>query len=217
MIASAHAHNLVARYGGWFRGNPPRVRSRSRSGARRHVHRARRPLPPGVRSHLGRPARCRLVRRHRRPDPETQAFPRRGTQRRRTDSAHRHRSARERRRTRRRPGSRPYPHPLQALGRRSRSDQRIGRRRPNGRNDHRRRHQPSKGRLHAHRGGARAIACYDVTCASVVVHRRLNRVRAFTEGLTAEEYAPRSRAASEIGEFWNWIRSQGETSCGESQ
>ena len=53
--------------------------------------------------------------------------------------------------------------------------------------------------------------------APVVVHHRLDHVRAFTEGLTAEEYAPGSKAASEIGELWGWIRSQGETSRGESQ
>lgn len=62
-----------------------------------------------------------------------------------------------------------------------------------------------------------AIAGYAVPCAPVVVHQRLDHVRAFTEGLTAQEYAPRSKAASEIGELWNWIRSQGDTSRGESQ
>ena len=62
-----------------------------------------------------------------------------------------------------------------------------------------------------------AIAGYGISCAPVIVQHRLDHVRAFTEGLTAEEYAPRSKAASEIGELWSWIRSEGETSCGESQ
>lgn len=61
-----------------------------------------------------------------------------------------------------------------------------------------------------------AIAGYDVACAPVVVHHRLDHVRAFTTGLTAQEYAPRGKAAAEIDELWNWVRSQGETSCGES-
>ena len=62
-----------------------------------------------------------------------------------------------------------------------------------------------------------AIAGYGIACAPAVVYHRLDHVRAFTEGLTAEEYAPRSKATCEIGELWNWIRSQGETSRGESQ
>ena len=62
-----------------------------------------------------------------------------------------------------------------------------------------------------------AIEGYGVACAPVVVHHRLDHVRAFTEGLTAKEYAPGSKAASEIDELWNWIRSQGDTSRGESQ
>ena len=62
-----------------------------------------------------------------------------------------------------------------------------------------------------------AIAGYGIACALIVVHHRLDHVRAFTEGLTAAEYAPGSKATSEIGEFWNWIRSQGESSRGESQ
>lgn len=62
-----------------------------------------------------------------------------------------------------------------------------------------------------------AIAGYGIACTPVVVHHRLDHVRSFTEGLTAEEYAPGSKAASEIGELWSWIRSQGETSRGESQ
>ena len=62
-----------------------------------------------------------------------------------------------------------------------------------------------------------AIAGYDVPCGPVIVHHRLDHVRALTEGLTAQEYAPRGKAASEIDELWSWIRSQGETSRGESQ
>ena len=62
-----------------------------------------------------------------------------------------------------------------------------------------------------------AIAGYGIACAPAVVHHRLDHVRAFTEGLTAQEYAPRGKAAFEIDELWNWIRSQGETSRGESQ
>ena len=62
-----------------------------------------------------------------------------------------------------------------------------------------------------------AIAGYDLACAPVVVHHRLDHVRAFTEGLTAQEYAPGGKGASEIGELWSWIRSQGERDGGESQ
>ena len=62
-----------------------------------------------------------------------------------------------------------------------------------------------------------AIAGYGIACAPVVVHHRLDHVRAFTDGLTAEEYAPGSKAASEIGKLWAWIRSQGDTTRGESQ
>ena len=62
-----------------------------------------------------------------------------------------------------------------------------------------------------------AIAGYAIACSPVVVHNRLDHVRALTEGLTAQEYAPRGKAASEIDELWNWIRSQGETSRGEGK
>ena len=62
-----------------------------------------------------------------------------------------------------------------------------------------------------------AIAGYGIACAPVVVHHRLDHVRAFTEGLTAEEYAPGSKAAAETDELWNWIHSQGDTNRGESQ
>lgn len=62
-----------------------------------------------------------------------------------------------------------------------------------------------------------AIAGYGIACAPVVVHHRLDHVRAFTEGLTAQEYAPGSKAASELGELCNWIRSQGGTTRGENQ
>ena len=62
-----------------------------------------------------------------------------------------------------------------------------------------------------------AIAGYALACVPVVVHHRLDHVRGFTEGLTAEEYAPAGKAASEVDELWNWIRSQGDTTRGESQ
>ena len=52
-----------------------------------------------------------------------------------------------------------------------------------------------------------AVAGYDVACASVVVHNLLDHVRAFTNGLTTQEYAPQGKAAAEIDELWNWIRS----------
>ena len=61
-----------------------------------------------------------------------------------------------------------------------------------------------------------ATTGYDVSCAPVAVRHRLDHVQAFTEGLTAQEYAPRGKAASEIDELWSWIRSQGETSHGEN-
>ena len=62
-----------------------------------------------------------------------------------------------------------------------------------------------------------AIASYDVRCAPVVVHQRLDHVRASTNGLAAQEYVPRGKAAAELDELWDWARSQGETGSGESQ
>lgn len=51
-----------------------------------------------------------------------------------------------------------------------------------------------------------AIGGYGADCAPVVVHQRIDHVHAFTVGLTAEELAPRSKAASELGALFNWLR-----------
>ena len=39
------------------------------------------------------------------------------------------------------------------------------------------------------------------------MHHRLDHVRALTDGLTAKEYAPRGKAAAEIGQLWQWVLS----------
>ena len=54
-----------------------------------------------------------------------------------------------------------------------------------------------------------AIAEYGIPCAPVTVHHRLDHVRALTDGLTAQEYAPRGKAAAEIGQLWQWVLSIG--------
>ena len=51
-----------------------------------------------------------------------------------------------------------------------------------------------------------AIAGYGIETAPVVVHHRIDHVHAWTNGLTAEEYAPRSKAAAESVALYQWLR-----------
>ena len=51
-----------------------------------------------------------------------------------------------------------------------------------------------------------AIAEYGIETAPVVMHQRIDHVHAWTNGLTAEEYAPTSKAAAETGALYQWLR-----------
>ena len=51
-----------------------------------------------------------------------------------------------------------------------------------------------------------AIAAYGIETSPVIVHQRIAHVHAWTNGLTAEEYAPTSKAASESAALFEWIR-----------
>ena len=51
-----------------------------------------------------------------------------------------------------------------------------------------------------------AITGYGADCAPVVIHQRIDHVHAWTAGLTAEEHAPRSKAAAELARLFGWLR-----------
>lgn len=51
-----------------------------------------------------------------------------------------------------------------------------------------------------------AIGGYDVTACPVIIHQRIVHVHAFTEGLSAIEREPRSKAAGEICKLYDWIK-----------
>ena len=51
-----------------------------------------------------------------------------------------------------------------------------------------------------------ALAGYDVDVAPVILHNRIDHVHAFTSGSTAQETAPRSKAARELALFFAWVR-----------
>ena len=51
-----------------------------------------------------------------------------------------------------------------------------------------------------------AIEEYGIEAAPVVIHQRLDHVHAWTGGLTAQEYAPRGKAAAEFGQLYAWIK-----------
>ena len=46
---------------------------------------------------------------------------------------------------------------------------------------------------------------YEVMACPVVLHQRIDHQHAFTEGLTAAEFAPKGQAAEEIRELEKWI------------
>ena len=50
-----------------------------------------------------------------------------------------------------------------------------------------------------------ALARYELEVAPVVVHNRIDHVHAFVRGLTAQEAAPRSKAAHELENLYTWI------------
>ena len=50
-----------------------------------------------------------------------------------------------------------------------------------------------------------AILAYDVDCAPVVIHQRIDHVHAWTAGRTAQELAPRSKAAAELAALFAWL------------
>lgn len=50
-----------------------------------------------------------------------------------------------------------------------------------------------------------AIEGYGIEAAPVVIHQRLDHVHAWTAGLTAQEYAPKGKAAAELTELYAWI------------
>ena len=58
-----------------------------------------------------------------------------------------------------------------------------------------------------------ALARYDLAIAPIVVHQRIDHVHAFVRGLTAQESAPRSKAAHELETLFTWIEEDlhGET------
>ena len=54
-----------------------------------------------------------------------------------------------------------------------------------------------------------AIAGYGIDVVPVVLHQRLDHLHAWTAGLTAEELAPRGKAAAEIGQLYAWLNTVG--------
>ena len=50
-----------------------------------------------------------------------------------------------------------------------------------------------------------AIARYGVNTVPTVIHQRLDHVHAYTAGLAATEFAPRSKAARELDDLFTWI------------
>ena len=51
-----------------------------------------------------------------------------------------------------------------------------------------------------------AIARYEVETSPIVIHQRIDHVHAWTNGLTAQELAPRSKAAGETEALFQWLR-----------
>ncbi len=54
--------------------------------------------------------------------------------------------------------------------------------------------------------GLAAIAGYGVAACPVVLHQRIAHVHAFTEGQTATETAPQSKAAVEVAALFTWLQ-----------
>ena len=60
-----------------------------------------------------------------------------------------------------------------------------------------------------------AIARYAIETSPVVMHQRIDHVHAWTNGLTAQEFAPRSKAAGETEALFDWLRN-GALNLGKS-
>ena len=60
-----------------------------------------------------------------------------------------------------------------------------------------------------------AIARYAIETSPVVMHQRIDHVHAWTNGLTAQESAPRSKAAGETEALFDWLRN-GALNLGKS-
>jgi chromosome partitioning protein len=56
-----------------------------------------------------------------------------------------------------------------------------------------------------------ALAAYGLKLAPVRIGNRMAFVHALVEGLSAQEWAPKSKATAEIGELYKWIRIQVDT------
>ena len=217
MLAFRHAHTRLSCNEGRNREDHPRLRARSRRRTHGNARRHRRHRPTGISRHLGRPAQERLARGHRGPAPRLgsvlEAARNAGAEIAIIDTAPHASDAA----LAAAPAAdlilipcRASVADLAAIGASVEFAQIAG--------------TTALAAITQATVGStlvaearEAIAGCGIACAPVVVHHRLDHVRAFTDGLTAEEYAPGSKAASEIGELWAWIRSQGDTTRGESQ
>ena len=54
-----------------------------------------------------------------------------------------------------------------------------------------------------------AIAAYEVEMIPVVLHHRIAHVHAFTDGLTAPEFARVSKAGTELTAVFHWVQNKG--------
>ena len=54
-----------------------------------------------------------------------------------------------------------------------------------------------------------AIAAYEVEVIPVVLHHRIAHVHAFTDGLTAPEFARVSKAGTELTAVFHWVQNKG--------
>lgn len=60
-----------------------------------------------------------------------------------------------------------------------------------------------------------AVAAYEVDMVPVVLHQRIAHVHAFTNGLTAPEFARTSKAAGELAALFAWVGNRGGLQNGQ--
>ena len=60
---------------------------------------------------------------------------------------------------------------------------------------------------------AAAIRRYQVDVCPIVLHQRIQHVHAYTAGLTAAEWAPKSKAADELRQLTRWIEKRYAQTC----
>ena len=60
-----------------------------------------------------------------------------------------------------------------------------------------------------------AIAAYEVEMIPVVLHHRIAHVHAFTDGLTAPEFARVSKAGTELTAVFHWVQNKGRSLNGQ--